>query len=210
MYLNDGAGLRLIKSNTPQNVYAYLNEVPERAGNFSDPADRREVMLNKFLHHMDQGLGAVLKVYPLPVFVIGTERVSGHFARISRYDRHIAGYIHKQGIEATEQQLLEMLEPSIDDWQEMRERLLLRQLENAAQAGKLVCGIHEAWKAAGCRNSRVVIVERTERGGAETVFYADGELDVIIEKVLESGGDVEKMDKRLMGSFGPVALIRYY
>ncbi len=37
MYRSEGGHLRLIKSNTPQNVYAYLNEVPERAANIAQP-----------------------------------------------------------------------------------------------------------------------------------------------------------------------------
>jgi hypothetical protein len=35
-------------------------------------------------------------------------------------------------------------------------------------------------------------------------------MTTIIEKVLENGGDVEKLDPGIIGRFGPVALIRYY
>ena len=210
MYLNNGADMRLIKSNTPQNVFAYLNEVPEMVGNFSDADNRREVMLNKFLHHMDEGLGAVLKVYPFPVFVVGTERVTGHFAAITRHDRNIAGYVRKQGIDASETELTALLQPLLNEWEQTKQRLLLRQMEKAAEAGKLVCGIHEARKAAGCKNSRLIIVERDGVEENTEAFYSEGELDGIVERVLENGGEVEKLDKELLKPYGPVALIRYY
>ena len=40
MYLRNGSGLKLIKTNGAQNIFAYLNEVPQRTANFSDPAER--------------------------------------------------------------------------------------------------------------------------------------------------------------------------
>lgn len=210
MYLHDPNGLRLIKSNSPQNVYAYLNEVPERTGNFSDPSSRREVMLNKFLHHMDQGLAAVLKLYPLPVFVVAAERVAGHFARLTQYDHQIAGYIHKDGTNARENDLKVLLEPYLADWQATKAQLLLRQLEKAARTGKLACGIHEVRKAAACRNTRLVVIEDQEPLIGSTGFYSRDGIDNLVEKVLEGGGEIEKMDKHLLGDYGPVAVIKYY
>jgi len=208
MYWSNGNGLKLIKSNSPQNVYAYLNEVPERSGNFSDPEERREVMLNKFLHQMDQGLAAVLKMYPLPVFVVGTDRVAGHFARITHHSHQIVEYIHKEGIDAGMEDLKKWLAPYEDHWEETRSRLLLQQMEKAAQAGKLACGVHEVRKAVGCHNSRMIIV-----GDCDVVasaFYSGGEIDGLVEKVLENGGTVERLDGGLLQSYGPVAVIKYY
>ncbi|HVU94131.1 MAG TPA: hypothetical protein VHE34_02865 [Puia sp.] len=194
MYWSNGSRLKLIKTNGSQNVYV----------------EDREVMLNKFLHFMDQGLGAVLKVYPLPVFVVAIERVAGHFARVTHYPHHIAGVVQKEGIGVSEAELMALLAPQLADWEAMRTRLLLQQMEKAAQAGKLVCGVHEVRKAAGCRNSRLIIVERQAPGGDHPDFYADGEIDGLIEKVLENGGSVEKLDKELLLPYGPVAVIKYY
>jgi hypothetical protein len=208
MYLGDADGLRLIKSNGAQNIYAYLNEVPERGGNFSDPAERHEVMLNKFMHHMDQGLAYVLKAYPLPVFVAGPERVAGHFSRITRHAGNIAAYIHKNCIHSSEKELEALLQPLLGDWRRLREQMLRLQLEKAFEAGKLVCGIEEVRKAARCSNSRLVVFEGSE--AAPEGFFTDGPLDAIVAKVLENGGDVEKLDAGDMGRFGPIALIRYY
>lgn len=208
MYLKSGSALRLIKSNGLQTVFGYLNEVPEKSGNFSDRNDRQEVMLNKFLHHMDEGLSQVLKAYPLPVFVAGAERVSGHFSRITRNARNIAGYLHKNCIDSSARELETLLQPMLDNWDQLRQRLLFLQLEKAWEAGKLVCGLEEVKKAARCSNARLIVIERSA-GPAET-FFTENPLDNIVEKVLANGGDVEKMNPELFGRFGPVALIRYY
>lgn len=194
MYWSDGIGMRLIKTNGSQNLYV----------------EDREVMLNKFLHFMDQGLGAVLKVFPLPVFVVATDRVAGHFERVTHHSHQIAGVIRKEGMGIGEGELKALLEPQLAGWQEMRSRVLLKQMEKAAQAGKLVCGVHEVRKAAGCRNSRLVIVESQETDGDHADFYSDGEIDELVEKVLENGGTVEKLDKELLRPYGPVAVIKYY
>ncbi|HEV2483040.1 MAG TPA: hypothetical protein VGS79_25420 [Puia sp.] len=208
MYLHNGNGLKLIKTNGAQHVFAYLNEVPERTANFSDPADRHEVMLNKFLHHMDQGLAYVLKAYPLPVFVAGPERVAGHFSRITHHAGNIAAYIYKNCIHSPEKDLEALLQPLLDEWQQLRQKLLSLQLEKAFEAGKLVCGIEAVRKAARCSNSRLVVLETSAANPAD--FFTDGSVDQIVQRVLENGGDVEKLDVGGLGRFGPVALIRYY
>jgi hypothetical protein len=81
MYLGDSATFVRIVSNTPESVYAYVNEVPERVANFSDMSERKEIVMEKFLHHIDNALDIILNAYRLPVFVLGTKRIAGHFKK---------------------------------------------------------------------------------------------------------------------------------
>ena len=214
MYRSIGHSLQLVKSNTPQSMYAYLNEVPERTGNFSDPGARREVMLNKFLHHMDLGLGAVLKAYPLPVFVIGSERVTGHFSSISHHGKNIAAFIHRNCIEEGPEKLLEILQPQLANWQRLKQELIRRQIEKALEAGKLVSGLEAVRKAAACRNSRLLVIESDgETGGTELNQgnrLRHSIIDEIAEKVLGNGGEIEQVDKGGLGDHGPIVIIRFY
>ncbi|HTI10567.1 MAG TPA: hypothetical protein VL832_18490 [Puia sp.] len=214
MYRAQGTGLRLIKSNAPQNVFAYLNEVPERVANFSDPSGRRETMLDKFLHQMDTGLSLILKAYPLPVFVLGDSRVTGHFAKITRNDRHIATYIHKNCLEAGEQQLLDYLQPYITDWQEVSRQDALRQVEKAHDAGKLAIGLDEVSKMAKYKSSRLLVVEEGMMEAAPhpstTNFFISGKVDTVIQQVLENGGDVQWVDKDKLKDYGHIALVQHY
>lgn len=182
-YLKNGNGLRLIKSNGPQNI-------------------------KNFLQQMDYGLTHVLKAYPLPVFVAGTERVTGDFARLTQHTANIAGYVFKSWADLRESELETLLQPMLAGWRQLRQELLLLKLEKAAETGKLVCGIDEVRKAARCSNSRLVVVGKST--GFPTDLLADEALDHAVEKVLASGGDVEMLDAGLPGRFDPLALIRYY
>lgn len=206
MYRGIGNELQLIKSNVAQNIYAYVNEAPERTANFSDPDARREVTLGKFLHHMDHGLGAVLKVYSLPVFVIGASRVVGHFASITHNEKNIAAYVHKNCLDNDD--VMEHLRPELDNWQKLRQRLIQRQIEKAMAAGKLVSGVEEVRKAAACKNSRLLVIGTSEN--EEGVFYQNGVIDEIAGKVLENGGNVELVEPGILADHGGVVIIRYY
>jgi hypothetical protein len=187
MYWSHDGEMKLIKRNTPL-----------------------EERLNTFLHFMDQGLGAVLKVYPLPVYVIATGAVAEPFTQLTRHGHQIAAVIHRDGIDLGEEELAALLVQRPGEWEAMRSRLLLQQIGKAAQAGKLDSGAEAVRKAARCRNSRLIIVgrEQSKRAGGE--FYSDGELDEWIEKVLEHGGVVEKLDETLLQPYGPVAVVRQY
>jgi hypothetical protein len=195
MYWSSGDGMKLIKSNSSQNVFANGDQ---------------EVMLNKFLHFMDQGLGAVLKVYPLPVFVVATDRVADHFGRVTHNGQQIAGYIDKDASGMGEKELQAILAPLVKDWKAIKSRLLLQDMEKAAQTGKLVRGVDEVRKAVGCKNCRVIILVPDEPASGNRGFYQDGEIDELVEKVLENGGAAEKLDQELMQPYGTVAVIKYY
>jgi hypothetical protein len=214
MYYNDGTRLNLIKNNALETLYDYLQEEPEKTANFSDPGDGKQVMLDKFLHQMDEGLSTILDAYPLPVFVMATDRVLGHFTPITRNDRHIAVYIHKNCINAKEEDILETLHPYLYDWRVVRQQMVLKNIDIALKGGKLVTGIDEVSTAVRTRNNRLLVVERdyTESPGAPVPgeFYIHDRVDAIVKKVLEDGGQVEWVDRGQLDNLGHIALIRYY
>jgi hypothetical protein len=142
-------------------------------------------MLDKFLQHMDADLSIVLKAYPLPVFVLGDSRVAGHFSKITHNEKSIAGYIHKDQLEAKEQQLLEYLRPYVMDWQKVKQQDAFRQVEKDFIDPDLPDALPQA-------------------------FYIKDTVDSIIQKVLENGGDVEWVDKDRLKEYGHIALIQHY
>jgi hypothetical protein len=226
MYLGNCSSFLLIKSNVPDNVHAYENDVPEKVGKFSDPLARKEVMLDKFLMHMDQGLDLILKAYPLPVFVLGTERVLGHFKQLTHHEKNIVDYVHGNFLDATEPDIRAAMKPYLGNWQKVRQTDLLNRIRAAADEKKLSTGVREAWKASSGRNNRLLVVEKgftyparraSEPGSIyrETVhdnnpFYIKDAVDDVMEKVLAGGGDVEFVDDGVLKEYGHIALIRYY
>lgn len=215
-----------IKSGVPDHTAAFIPDSPERLANFSDPSERKETILKKFLHETDKGLGFLLNTYQLPVFVMGAKKVLGYFKSTSDHEKNIAGYIHGNYEDATEDELKNILKPYVSDWKKLKIKDLLQQIENAAGAGKLSRGIQEVWKQASHKKGRLLIVEKNfmyaaEHGKNEETIYGTSEsynewsyikdaVDDVIEKVLEYGGDIEFVDEGLLNDYQHIAMIQYY
>ena len=210
IYLGDPSGFERVISSIPESVYAYINEAPERTGNFSDINDRKETVTDKFMHHIDNAVDTVQNMYHLPLFVLGTDKILGHFKNITRHKKAIAGYIHGNYEKTTLPELATVLGPYVADWKEVKQKNLLNQLEEAAGKKKLAFGMTDVWSEAVNHKGRLLLVEKNymfaaEHGSLKDVIYkADRKynkfllikdaVDDVIEKVLEGGGDVEFVD----------------
>ncbi len=226
MYLGNSKSFVRIISDAPESVYAYMNDAPERVANFSDKADRKEIVMEKFLHHIDKALDIILNSYQLPLFVLGTERIMGHFKNLTKHSGAVIQYVQGNYEEATVQELKEILDPYIADWKKVRQKDLLNQLEEAAGKKKLAIGMRDVWHEAMNRKGRLLIVEKNymyaaEHGGSGNVIYKASEpysrfsyikdaVDDIMVKVLENGGDVEFVDEGTLKEYNHIALIQYY
>jgi hypothetical protein len=226
IYLGDTTEFIRIVSQVSDHAAAYENDIPEKVANFSDPSYRKEVMLDKFLHHIDEGLSILLKAYPLPMFVLATERTIGRFKKISKNRQHIIDYVRGNFEEAPEEELKKVMHPYITNWKSVKQQALLQQLDAARGAKKLVAGVKEVWKAAYQKKGRLLVVEKNymvpaqqgadpeiiyqhDLSGNNSFFIKDA-VDDIIEKVLENGGDIEFVDNDLLTSYEHIALALYY
>lgn len=226
MHLGNSDTLVRIVSNIPESVYAYVNEVPEKVPNFSDMSERKEIVMDKFLHHIDSELDVVLNAYHLPLFVLGTERIMGNFKKFTKHAGAVIEYVHGNYEEATLPQLKKILEPHITDWKKVKEKDLLNQLEEAAGKKKLAVGMKDVWREAMNHKGRLLVVEKNymyaaQHGSSEDVIhkavepyskfsYIKDAVDDVIEKVLENGGDVEFVDKDVLKDYNNIALVQYY
>lgn len=226
MFLANGSDMKLVKSNMADHAAHAEKDTPERVANFSDPEERAEVLLDKFLHQMDADLTLMLKAYPLPVFVMGTERVLGHYKKLTRHEQDITEFIHGNYEDLPEPEIFKIVQPHISNWRRVKQVDLLQQLEKAMGAKKLAYGMEEVWQAATHKNSRLLLVERNfmypARQGAEPdiiykeqmptdyPFYIKDAVDDVIQKVLENGGDVEFTEDGMLKDYGHIALIQYY
>jgi len=226
IYLGDDVKFTLLKSNVPENIHAYERDMPEKVGKYSDPEAHKEIMLDNFLHHLDQGLTIVLKAYPLPVFVMGAERVLGHFRKITKNEKSLVQFIHGNYLDASETKIREAIDPYVQKWQDVKERACLLQLEQAMSESKLEQGIREVWRAATKKNCRLLLVESNfmysahqgalpedidkEDLSLNNPFYIKDAVDDVMEKVLAAGGDIEFVKDGVLKDSGHIALIRYY
>ncbi len=226
MYLADSGKFVRIVSNTPESVAAYINDIPEKTGQFSDPAARKEVMMDKFLHHIDNALDIILNAYHLPLFVMGSEKITGHFKGLTRHTSAVTEYIHGNYEQADTAQLASILEPFINDWKKVNQKDLLNKLEEAAGRKKLVFGMKQVWHEAMLHKGRLLVVEKNYMYAAQygssrdTIDAATSSFnsfsfirdaaDDVIEKVLENGGDVEFVEDGLLKDYQHIALVQYY
>lgn len=226
MFLANNSDMKLVKSNLAEHLYIAEKDLAERVANFSDPEARAEIILDKFLHQMDEDLSLMLKAYPLPVFVLGAERVIGHFRKLSKHKHDITEYIVGNYEEMPVPEIFNMVLPYVSNWRHVKQVGLLQQLEKAMNARKLAYGMDEVWQAATNKNSRLLLVEKgfvyAARQGADPdiiykeelpsdyPFYIKDAVDDVIQKVLENGGDVEFMDDGSLAGYGRIVLIQYY
>ena len=226
IYLGNPETFVRIVSNTPESVYAFVNELAERVANFSDKSELKEIIIDKFLHHTDNALDIILNAYRLPLFVLGTEKISGHFKKITKHGGVVIEYVHGNFIEASSEQLKETLETYIADWKKVEERDLLNQLEEAAGKKKLALGMSDVWREAMIHKGRLLVVEKNYRYAAhcensdEIIYnaikpynkfsYIKNAVDEVIEKVLENGGEVEFVDKDVLKDYHHIAMVKNY
>jgi hypothetical protein len=226
IYLGNSDSFVRIVSNSAQSFVSSEKDSPEKVANFSDPSAYKEVLMEKFLRHIDGTLDIILNAYQLPLFVLGTERTIGHFKNITKHEGAVIDYVHGNYEEATESELKKLLQPHISDWQKVRQKEILNKLAEAANRDKLVFGMRHVWQEAAKHKSQLLVVEKNfmyaaERGSTEDIIYKVVEpynkfsyikdaVDDVIEKVLEDGGDVEFVDNDMLFNFHHIALIKYY
>jgi hypothetical protein len=213
MYHGNDEKINLIKLNTLSDV---LNE-EEFNGN------EEEERLNEFLNRIDKDLSLILNAYDLPVFVIGPEIILNKFSDITSNSEKLVAFIDEQMIYASEQNILNKLQPYIENWQKIQQRSILQQIEKAAAVNKLLRGIDEISSANSLKNAKLLLVEESfsfslpERifdeveGDAilPNPFYKGNVIEEVIEKVLENGGDADFVENNLLKHYGGIALIQH-
>lgn len=225
-YIGNCSQFRRILTNAANRASDYENDIAERVSNFSDPAARSETVLKKFLKHTDDALSLLLESYPLPLFVLGAEKILGYFNKITKNQKSIIEYVHGSFSNKPESVIREAIKPHIADWELVRQHDLLNQLSAAEEAGKLVSGMRNVWKEACSRKGKLLVVDRDFQliardetkvsrmfqptRSEKANYYLRDEVEEVIEKVLEGGGDVEFVENGLLSAYEHISLILYY
>jgi uncharacterized protein YbcI len=212
--------------NKSQFLEDYINDAPERVANFSDMSERKEILLEKFLQQIENGLNHILHAYPLPLFVLGTEKTLGHFKKITKHAAAVIEFLKGNYEDYSIPELKKLLDPHVQDWKKVKQKEILNQLEDAAGNKKLAMGMREVWREAMHQKGRLLVVEKNymyaaQHGSKEDVIYKTVEpynkfsyikdaVDDVIEKVLENGGDVEFVDESVIKDYHHIALVQYY
>lgn len=215
-----------VRMVAPGSVFTIVNNALEKVLNFSDVSDRKQIIRDKFLHHIDNALDKVLKEHHVPLFIMGTEKILGHFKKQTRHRENVIKYIPGNYDDYSLSQLKAIMQPHIASWLRVKQKALLSQLEKAADSKKLVYGIKNVWSAVKNNLGRLLVVERNFMVAASYAGSNDSKelslkpysdrpeimdaVDEVIEKVLESGGVVEFVDRDMLKAYNQIALVKYY
>jgi len=225
IFLGNSESFVRIVSNTPSTVSAYVNDIPEKTANFTDEEKRNEIIMEKFLRHIDNSLNIILNTYHLPLFVVGTKRTTGHFNKLTKHRTSVIDYIPGSYVDASIEELKKVLEPYVCDWEKILQKDILQQIEEAQNRKKLAIGIHEVWREAASHKGMLLVIEKgymypALRGTKGVIYpltepynkfsYIKDAVDDVIEKVLEYGGDVEFIEKGLLDNYQHIVLVTYY
>lgn len=222
MYLYDGHKLGLIKLNRSLCKAARHRDLPEPVSHYSDAQQENQILLDEFLHHMDEGLSIILKSYPYPLFILGPKKVLGHFKSLTHHAHSIIQYIHGNYNRYSEAQLGDVICPHVADWAQLKQQNILRQLQDAGDHQRLASGIQQASREVSHKNVKLLVVEenfiypRSPLSGqpgrytgrnVQNHFYVKDDVDDLIEKVLMAGGDIEFVHDGSLGNYNSIAAI---
>ncbi len=224
IYLDNAITFEVLVCNTAESFY--VNDLSQSVANFSDTQQRKQILTDKFLHHTGNTLDIILNAYPLPLFVLGTKKILGHFKKHSKHAAAVVNYVSANYEEKTLPELKQILEPHIADWEKVKQKYLLHKIEEAAGQKKLAAGMRDVWREAMGHKGKLLIVEKNfmykaQYGSIDEVIYKAIEpyskfsyikdaVDDVMEKVLENGGDVEFVEENLLNDYHHIALIQYY
>jgi hypothetical protein len=226
VFLGNTSSVARIVSNDRQSATSFDNDPPEKISNFSDLTERKEILMDKFLHHIDNELDYLLKLYRLPLFVVGTRRIMGHFGKLTRHASSIISYIHGNYDQADPAELNQILEPHIHDWEAVAKTNLKNRLDDAYGRNKLAVGIKNVWKEAMNNKGQLLVIEKSftypaiqcrredeildVTGKYDRNFFIPDAVEKIIEHMLEHGGDVEFADAGMLKDYDSIALELFY
>jgi len=208
--------LRKIVADAAETVYAYVNEVPEKVANFSDTGKRRENVMEKFLRHMDNSLSLILNANPLPVFILGSERTAGHFKSLTKNKAAIIDYVFGNYEHASPESILETITPYLEGWENVRQTAILHRMEEAAGNRHLSAGMNEVFEQACLHKGKLLLLEKDFDYSqvSRPVFtgfpLVKNVVEETIEKVLESGGEVDFVEPGMLKKYDHIAMIQHY
>jgi hypothetical protein len=226
VFLGDPTELTPLSSDIPESIFAYVGDPPERVSNFSDMTEHKQITLNKFLYHIDEELDNLINEYHLPVLVLGTERILGQFKKLSKHTASFIDYVEGNYESNSIAELTDLIRPYLDAWKIRQQKELLTALEEAIEQQRVATGIWQVWQEAHSGKGKLLIVEKNyrfsaQRGPAPSIIepanepndhfaYIRDAVNEVLEKVLESGGDVEFTEDGKLNKYDHIALIKYY
>ena len=176
-----------------------------------------------FIRDIDHGLNIILEAYPLPLVLACNEATGIELSETLKNYSGIAGFLpvdyEKEAIRFSEH----VVPVFLDNWNTIREADLLLRIERSIRWQTCFLGISDVYKAVNQKKGNLLIIEKKYTHPAISDANADYSLqdqsifeknvfipdlvDILIERVLDNGGDVEFMEEKLPSRYSQIVLI---
>lgn len=223
IYFGNGDHLVRMVHNLPSHIAKYKNDIAEKVGNFSDPQHRKEVMIKKFIKHVDEGLSIIINAYHLPVILMCTNKTKGYFYSITKNTNSIVQFIHGNYDRHNSSQLIEKIQPFLNSWNQISDVDNLFRLRKAIEQHKASIGLNQVIEATHEKKGKLLLLEHgsvfpetnnntlnNNISKANNQTFCRTTLNEIIQEVLENGGTVDLVSDNVLKDYGHIALINYY
>ena len=184
-------------SPAPGSAFPAHRRTEEKRG------DRGAESVTEFLRRVDRGLGAALRLNPMPLVVIAAEPTATRFVRLSRNTARLAGLVKGHHLRTPASALSELIRPVMREYLIGRGQEAIELIERRADDERVLRDIGSAWLAARWERPELLAVEEDyfypARLGpdGDTLIPADDVdhpdviddvVDELIEIVLSRGG----------------------
>ncbi|MFI7542796.1 hypothetical protein [Actinoplanes sp. NPDC049599] len=174
-----------------------------------------------FYRRVDAALGTYLRLHPAPLVLVGSERVTAAFRRISTNCTRLAGTVPGNLTHADLSQLTTRIRTVLDAYLHRRQQEALALIDQRAIAGRVASGMPAAWLAARTGRPEVLAVDESLffparlSDDGDTLIPADDvdhpdviddAVDELIELVLSRGGWIAFTDPGALDHHHGVAL----
>jgi hypothetical protein len=164
----------------------------------------RDEAVRTFYRAVDDAVAAVQKANSLPLVLVGVERSLAFYQEVTRHAASIAGMLAGNHDKTSPSALGKLVWPVFESGATLRRTQALVQLDQAVSAGRHASGIAQVWREASGGKCSSLLVEKDyhypadlSSDGKVLLPYTghgpqalDDSVDEVIERVMETGGDV--------------------
>lgn len=203
--LYDAAADTLIPALTSAfPMYARTMEQPRRGRGRSDlPRSAEHTEELDFYRQVDAALGAYTRLHPAPLVLVGDDRATAAFQRVSVNCGRLAGTVRGNLTTVQPSALTARIRAVLETYLHRREDEALALLDRRMSAGRVVSGMPAAWLAARAQRPEMLAVDESlyyparlsddgdtliPADDAEDPGVIDDAVDELVELVLTRGG----------------------
>lgn len=181
----------------------------------------RDEYHRQFFRKVDSAFGELMKEDPLPLAVVGVDRLVAFYNEVTAHKSAIVGTVFGSHDKTPAHELGKLVWPVVKEGLAEQRRNVLKDLDAAISAQRFASGIGEVWRFAGEGRGNLLLVEEGYKQPATvddsgrhlsvsndptSLDVMDDAVDEVIEKVLEMGGRVVFTDPGTLDNHQRIAL----